>query len=157
MWRVQFVSQEVQKHVAVLKYYGSKVIVITLWVDRGVSMKLLKMVLRLILQRKKLFFAAGPILHFTVLYNDKHLDCAAWVGSSECSVLVSVHVSSSSAVKFTTHEQTQSSMDFILYVTRPLVQPAEMMLGIFDNLITHMLGAEASAVWFVRCGRGRLW
>lgn len=48
-------------------------------------------------------------------------------------------------------------LQYILYVARPLVQPAELMLGILLTL-PHMLGAEASASWFVGRGGGEgLW
>lgn len=89
-----------------------------------------------------LYFFLFALFHTCALYHDKHMDYAAWIRSSECSVLINVHVIYSSTV-CSQDKWTLSSMDFILYVTRPLVKPAELMLG-FDNITVHMLGAEAS-------------
>lgn len=100
-------------------------------------------------EKRRILFLVGP-----VLFHDKHMDYAAWIRSSECSVLINVHVIYSSTVKFTT--QTDSIKHGLHTVCH---QASGANCGAdawrFDNIATHVLGAEASASWFV--GSGGWW
>lgn len=119
--------------------------------DKSTSRVKLLMIFKtnITMQENILFLFFCPVFSILLfLYHDKHMDYAAWFRSCECSVLISVHVIYTSTVFFTTHKRTHPSRDCTLYV-RALVTTCRVDARHFDNIITHMLGAEASVSWFV--------
>lgn len=95
-------------------------------------MKLLNVVLRQTPQCKKTTMVSicgiGPsCVHTCVSCPDTHMDCAARVRTSECSVFIHTHTLSVVLLFISQHKRTPWSTTSMLLVAEPLVQPAELM------------------------------